>query len=56
MAALYNEEDAKLKYKKMTAHDKLMEELRAINLAPAIEGKQTGENVLDVNAQLAMMM
>jgi len=22
------------KYKKMTAHDKLMEELRAINLAP----------------------
>jgi hypothetical protein len=25
------------KYKKMTAHDKLMEELRAINLAPKIE-------------------
>lgn len=25
------------KYKKMTAHDKLMEELRAVNLAPKME-------------------
>jgi hypothetical protein len=25
------------KYKKCTAHDKLMEELRAINLAPKME-------------------
>ncbi len=37
MAGLYDEEEAKLKYRPMTAHDKLMEELRAINLAPALE-------------------
>lgn len=28
-------EEAKRKYRKMSAHEKLMEELRAINLAPA---------------------
>jgi hypothetical protein len=34
---LWNEENvAKGKYKKMTAHEKLMEELEAINLAPKI--------------------
>lgn len=38
MSALHNEENmASGKYKKMTAHDKLMEELRAINLAPKIQ-------------------
>lgn len=34
MSHLYDAEEAKLKYKSMTAHEKLMEELRAINLAP----------------------
>lgn len=38
MSKLHNEENmAAGKYKKMTAHDKLMEELRAINLAPKME-------------------
>jgi hypothetical protein len=38
MSALHNQENmAAGKYKKMTAHDKLMEELRAINLAPKIQ-------------------
>jgi len=32
----YNEEEAKVIYKKMTAHEKLMEELKAINLAPGV--------------------
>jgi hypothetical protein len=36
---LYDEETAKLKYKPMTAHEKLMEELVAINLAPAVVEK-----------------
>jgi isopenicillin N synthase-like dioxygenase len=35
LSHLYNAEEAKLKYKPMTAHEKLMEELRAINLAPS---------------------
>lgn len=35
MRGFYDEEEAKKKYKTMTAHEKLMEELRAINLAPA---------------------
>jgi len=35
MKDLYNKENIeKGKYKKMTAHEKLMEELAAINLAP----------------------
>jgi hypothetical protein len=34
MAHLYSK-DAVKSYRKMTAHDKLMEELRAINLAPS---------------------
>ena len=39
MKTLYNEDEALAKYRKMTAHDKLMEELKAINLAPAIMAK-----------------
>ena len=39
MAGLYDEEEAKKKYKPMTAHEKLIEELVAINLAPAITGE-----------------
>lgn len=34
MRGFYVEEEARLKYRKMTAHEKLMEELKAINLAP----------------------
>jgi hypothetical protein len=37
MRHLYNSEEAKEKYKSMTAHEKLMEELKAINLAPALK-------------------
>lgn len=41
MKHLHNEEAIVLgKYKKMTAHEKLMEELRAINLAPKLSLKQ----------------
>jgi hypothetical protein len=35
MKGLIDLEDARRKYRKMSAHEKLMEELRAINLAPA---------------------
>ena len=35
MKGLIDVNEAQRKYRKMTAHDKLMEELRAINLAPA---------------------
>lgn len=35
MKGFYNEEEARKKYRTMTAHEKLMEELKAINLAPA---------------------
>ena len=38
MKGLYDEEEAKLKYKPMTAHEKLIDELVAINLAPSITG------------------
>jgi hypothetical protein len=38
MAHMYNE-NALTTYKKMTAQDKLMEELRAINLAPSSPSK-----------------
>jgi len=31
---LYNEEEARVKYPSMTAHEKLMQELQAINLVP----------------------
>ena len=34
MVGFYNKDEALLKYRKMTAHEKLMEELKAINLAP----------------------
>lgn len=47
MEGFYNAEEAKLKYRKMTAHDKLMEELRAINLAPSID--QNKSEITDVN-------
>ena len=33
---LYNKDEAALKYKKTTAHEKLIEELKAINLAPLL--------------------
>ena len=39
MKDLYDEEKAKIKYPKMTANEKLMEELLAINLAPALVKK-----------------
>lgn len=35
LGQLIDVDDARQKYRKMSAHDKLMEELRAINLAPA---------------------
>jgi hypothetical protein len=35
MKALIDMDEARRKYRKMTAQEKLMEELRAINLAPA---------------------
>lgn len=48
MKAFYDEEEARKKYRHMTAHEKLMEELRAINLAPS-----TGEQkIADIKAQL----
>jgi hypothetical protein len=37
MRGFYDEEEARAKYKKMTAYEKLMEELTAINLAPSIK-------------------
>lgn len=43
MKAFYDEVEAKAKYAKMTAHEKLMEELQAINLAPALT-KESGSN------------
>jgi hypothetical protein len=42
----YDAEEAKLKYKPMTAHEKLMEELQAINLAPALKNMQGPEMTL----------
>jgi isopenicillin N synthase-like dioxygenase len=35
--ACFNKEEADIKYKKMTAHEKLMSELQAINLAPSLK-------------------
>lgn len=44
MKHLFNEEAIAMgKYKKMTAHEKLMEELRAINLAPKQSVKEQAE-------------
>jgi hypothetical protein len=37
MAGFYDVAEAKAKYRKMTAHEKLMEELQAINLAPSVK-------------------
>ena len=34
LAHLYDADEARVKYTPMTAHDKLLEELRAVNLAP----------------------
>jgi hypothetical protein len=51
MSDVYDVEEARKKYPPMTAHDKLMEELRAINLAPQME-----EGNVDVKAQLQSMM
>jgi hypothetical protein len=36
MVGFYDEAEARAKYRKMTAHEKLMEELQAINLAPSV--------------------
>ena len=47
MRALYNEEEALAKYRKMTAHEKLMEELRAINLAPSSPKKDTAAGSIE---------
>jgi hypothetical protein len=50
---LYNKELAAKEYPKMTAHEKLMEELIAINLAPDLK-KQLDEGKLD-EQMMAMM-
>lgn len=50
MKGLIDIDEANRKYRKMSAHEKLMEELRAINLAPA------EQKLEEVNAQLSSMM
>eukprot|EP00347_Sterkiella_histriomuscorum_P021411 403334068 len=52
MKGLIDVNEAQRKYRKMTAHDKLMEELRAINLAPA----STINPDEDLQSQLSRMM
>jgi hypothetical protein len=37
LSHLYNVDEAAIKYKKMNAHEKLMEELRAINLSKTLD-------------------
>jgi hypothetical protein len=44
MIGFYDEAEARSKYRKMTAHEKLMEELQAINLAPALSLSKKAEN------------
>jgi isopenicillin N synthase-like dioxygenase len=49
MTGFYDEAEARIKYRKMTAHEKLMEELQAINLAPSLVKKKVvgnDENVI----------
>ena len=50
MKELVDVEESKRRYRKMTAHEKLMEELRAINLAPS------DSETPDIAAQLKAMM
>jgi len=40
MIVFYDEAEARAKYRKMTAHEKLMEEPQAINLAPGLSLKK----------------
>lgn len=52
MAHMYID-DALTKYRKMSAHEKLMEELRAINLAPS---SPKGDISSDINAAQTVAM
>lgn len=56
MASFYDEAEAKAKYRKMTAHEKLMEELRAINLAPSVKSLASVEGVSADSTSLAQQM
>lgn len=55
MSGFYDEAEAKAKYRKMTAHEKLMEELMAINLAPAAKTVASVEGV-SADSSLAQQM
>lgn len=56
MKGLICEDEAKAKYRKMTAHEKLMEELKAINLAPASPNKPAeGEETSSLMQQVSTM-
>lgn len=56
MVGFYDEAEAKAKYRKMTAHEKLMEELQAINLAPSVKSVATVEGVSADSTSLAQQM
>ncbi len=56
MVGFYDEAEAKAKYRKMTAHEKLMEELTAINLAPAVKSVANTEGVSAESSSLAHQM
>jgi isopenicillin N synthase-like dioxygenase len=56
MAAFYDVAEAKAKYRKMTAHEKLMEELQAINLAPSVKSQAFVEGVSADSSSLAQQM
>ena len=56
MAGFYDEAEAKAKYRKMTAHEKLMEELQAINLAPSAKSVASVEGVSADSSSLAQQM
>ena len=56
MVGFYDEAEAKAKYRKMTAHEKLMEELTAINLAPAVKSVAKVEGVSAESSSLAQQM
>jgi hypothetical protein len=57
MRGFYDEEEARAKYRKMTAHEKLMEELTAINLAPSGKTKVNSEDsTLAASQQMISLM
>jgi isopenicillin N synthase-like dioxygenase len=56
MAGFYDVAEAKAKYRKMTAHEKLMEELQAINLAPSVKAVASVEGVSAESSSLAQQM